>query len=316
MDEFDFYPQKPDLIERESRGSLSSTIFSMVLFVMVFLFVFADSVRFVAMLLIVLVIHELGHYIMMKRFKYKNVRMLFIPLMGAFVSGSKSEYSQKQSFFMIAAGPMPGILIGSLLILFSQSFDSTAMFNFGLIFSVLNLLNLVPLDPLDGGQLFKLLLRKNHELLLLVFAFFSSLIIIALGWFLDSYILIIFGFLMGFRVRSLQKRYQMHKDCIEEEVNFRTTYKKLTNKEFSKIKTIVLQHTPTLAKYIEFADSSEVESLLASQVNSVLVTPTVKDTSLVFRIILVLFWILCFLSPIILFYTIDKTWIEYAVSNW
>jgi len=316
MDEFDFYPQKPDLIERESRGSLSSTIFSMVLFVMVFLFVFADSVRFVAMLLIVLVIHELGHYIMMKRFKYKNVRMLFIPLMGAFVSGSKSEYSQKQSFFMIAAGPMPGILIGSLLILFSQSFDSTAMFNFGLIFSVLNLLNLVPLDPLDGGQLFKLLLRKNHELLLLVFAFFSSLIIIASGWFLDSYILIIFGFLMGFRVRSLQKRYQMHKDCIEEEVNFRITYKKLTNKEFSKIKTIVLQHTPTLAKYIEFADSSEVESLLASQVNSVLVTPTVKDTSLVFRIILVLFWILCFLSPIILFYTIDKTWIEYAVSNW
>ena len=316
MDEFDFYPQKPDLIERESRGSLSSTIFSMVLFVMVFLFVFADSVRFVAMLLIVLVIHELGHYIMMKRFKYKNVRMLFIPLMGAFVSGSKSEYSQKQSFFMIAAGPMPGILIGSFLILFSQSFDSTAMFNFGLIFSVLNLLNLIPLDPLDGGQLFKLLLRKNHELLLLVFAFFSSLVIIALGWFLDSYILIIFGFLMGFRVRSLQKRYQMHKDCIEEEVNFRTTYKKLTNKEFSKIKAIVLQHTPTLAKYIEFADSSEVESLLASQVNSVLVTPTVKDTSLVFRIILVLFWILCFLSPIILFYTIDKTWIEYAVSNW
>ena len=316
MDEFDFYPQKPDLIERESRGSLSSTIFSMVLFVMVFLFVFADSVRFVAMLLIVLVIHELGHYIMMKRFKYKNVRMLFIPLMGAFVSGSKSEYSQKQSFFMIAAGPMPGILIGSMLILFSQSFDSTAMFNFGLIFSVLNLLNLIPLDPLDGGQLFKLLLRKNHELLLLVFAFFSSLVIIALGWFLDSYILIIFGFLMGFRVRSLQKRYQMHKDCIEEEVNFRTTYKKLTNKEFSKIKAIVLQHTPTLAKYIEFADSSEVESLLASQVNSVLVTPTVKDTSLVFRIILVLFWILCFLSPIILFYTIDKTWIEYAVSNW
>lgn len=316
MDEFDYYPQKPDLIERESRGSLSSTIFSMVLFVMVFLFVFADSVRFVVMLLIVLVIHELGHYIMMKLFKYKNVRMLFIPLMGAFVSGTKSEYSQKQSFLMIAAGPMPGIIIGSLLMLFSQSVDSSAMFNFGLIFCVLNLLNLVPLDPLDGGQLFKLLLRKNPELLLLIFAFFSSLVIIAIGWFLDSYLLILFGFLMGFRVRSLQKRYQMHKDCIDEEVNFRTTYKKLTNKEFSKIKEIVLQHTPTLAKYIEVADSSEVEALLASQVNSVLVTPTVKDTSLFFRIVLVISWILCFLSPVILFYIVDKTWIEYAISNW
>ena len=316
MDEFDYYPQKPDLIERESRGSLSSTIFSMVLFIMVFLFVFADSVRFVAMLLIVLVIHELGHFLMMKLFKYKNVRMLFIPLMGAFVSGTKSEYSQKQSFFMIAAGPMPGILIGSLLLMFSQTFDSSVMFNFGLIFCVLNLLNLVPLDPLDGGQLFKLLLRKNHELLLLIFAFFSSVVIIAIGWFLDSYLLILFGFLMGFRVRSLQKRYQMHKDCIDEDVNFRTTYKKLTNREFSKIKEIVLQHTPTLAKYIEFADATEVEALLASQVNSVLVTPTVKDTSLLFRIILIASWILCFLSPIILFYTVDKTWIEYAISNW
>lgn len=316
MDEFDYYPQKPDLVERESRGSLSSTIFSMVLFVMVFLFVFADSVRFVAMLLIVLVIHELGHFLMMKLFKYKNVRMLFIPLMGAFVNGTKAEYSQKQSFYVIAAGPMPGILLGSMLILLSQSLDSSAMFNFGLIFIVLNLLNLIPLDPLDGGQLFKLLLRKNHELLLLVFAFISSLVIIGFGWFIDSYLVILFGFFMGFRVRSLQKRFQMHKDCLEEEINFRTTYKNLTNKEFSKIKAIVLEHTPTLAKYTEIADTTEIESILASQVNSVLVTPTVKDTSFLFRFTIVLSWVLCFGSPIILFYFIDKTWIEYALSNW
>lgn len=316
MDEFDYYPQKPDLIEKESRGSMSSTIFSMVLFVMVFLFVFADSMQFVVLLLIVLVIHELGHFLMMKFFNYKNVRMLFIPLMGAFVNGTKSEYSQKQSFFVIAAGPMPGIFIGSVLMLLSQSFHSSAMFNIGLVFNILNLMNLIPLDPLDGGQLFKLLLRKNHELLLLVFAFISSLVIIALGWFIDSYLLILFGFFMGFRVRSLQKRFQMHKDCLDEEVNFRTTYKKLTNREFSKIKSIVLEHTPALAKYIEIADSSEVEALLASQVNSVLVTPTIKDTSLLFRIGIVLCWILCFLSPFILYYFIDLTWAENALSNW
>ena len=116
MEEFDLYPPKPTLNEPKVKGSLAMTIFSIVLFILTFLFVFTDEVNFVFHLLIVLLVHEMGHFTMMKLFKYKNVRMLFIPLMGAFVQGSKEEYSQKQSLLVVGAGPFPGIIIGSILL--------------------------------------------------------------------------------------------------------------------------------------------------------------------------------------------------------
>ncbi len=316
MDQFDFYPQKPELIERESRGTLASTVFSMVLFVMVFLFVFSESVNFVLMILLVLLVHELGHFGFMKLYKYQNVRMLFIPLMGAFVNGSKSSYSQKESFLVVLAGPLPGIIIGSVCILLSPVFVMPELLKLGLIFLVLNIVNLIPLDPLDGGQLFKLLVQRKNEFFLMVFSFISSLVLIIGGWFMDAYLIIIFGFLMGFRVRALQKRYQMHKDLNEEEVNYNTTYKLLSNKDFSKIKETVLQHTPALAKYMEVADSDELDQIMASQVNSVLVTPTKQDASIFFKMMVVFSWLIAIASPFILYYFTDKAWVEYALSNW
>jgi len=60
-------------------------------------------VDFILPLIIVLLIHEMGHFLLMKLFKYDNVRMLFIPLMGAFVQGNKEEYSQKQSLWVVIA---------------------------------------------------------------------------------------------------------------------------------------------------------------------------------------------------------------------
>ena len=316
MEEFDYYPQKPALIEHESRGKLSVTIFSMVLFILTFLMIFSEEISFVLYLVLVLVIHELGHFGFMKLFGYKNVRMLFIPFMGAFVKGSKSEYSQRESFLVVGAGPFPGIILGVLLIFFSENFHEVWMLTLGLMFLFLNLINLLPLDPLDGGQAFKLLVQKNNELFLLVFAFISSLILIGFGWFIGSMLLILFGFFMGIRVRSLQKQYQMHKDIKEEQVNFKTTYKRLTNREFSIIREIILNHTPNLRKYIDYAESEEVSKLMASQVNNVLVTPTKNDASLLFRIGYIALWIGAFAAPFWLYSVLDKDWLEYAFSNW
>lgn len=302
MQEFDFYPEKPDLVEYTPKSSLSLTIFSLVVFIMVFLLFFEDQFLFLVNLLIVLIIHELGHFVAMKVFKYKNVRMLFIPLMGAFVQGKKSNYSQKQSLIVLIAGPFPGILIGNILYWYaSLSPQNSWLGEPALIFILLNIINLLPIDPLDGGQMFKLLVRKRvNELLLVIFALLSSLILIGVGAYMRYYVVIAFGFFMAFRVRALQKKYQMHKDLHDESVDYATTYKSLSNRDFSKIKEVVLEHTPALRKFIDQVSSEESEPVLASQVNNVLVTPIERDTSLFFRIMVVGFWLLSFLSPWIL----------------
>ena len=116
----------------------------------------------------------------------------------------------------------------------------------------------------------------------------------------DSYIIIAFGFFMAFRVRALQKKYQMHKELVGESVNYATTYKLLSNRDFSKIKEVVLHHTPALRKFIDQVSSEEADPVLASQVNNVLVTPIERDTSFFFRFLIVAFWLLSFLSPWIL----------------
>ena len=277
MEEYDFYPPKPELIEAKPKGNLALTVFSVVLFVIAFLLVFTEEVNFIIYFLVVLLTHELGHFTMMKAFGYKNVRMLFIPLMGAFVQGSKEEYSQKQSLIVIGAGPFPGIILGFGFILLASLFQEVWMVNLGLLFLFLNLMNLIPLDPLDGGQLFKLLMKHNHDLFLLIFSFVSSLVLIIVGWLIDEYMLILFGFIMGFRVRSIQNQYHLRKELRAEEINYKTTYKLLSNKDFQRIKNVLLERSNALRTYVDNVSEEEAKPLLASQVNSVLVSPVKKD---------------------------------------
>lgn len=300
MEEYDFYPPKPELIEAKPKGNLALTVFSIVLFVIAFLLVFTEEVNFIIYFLVVLLTHELGHFVMMKAFGYRNVRMLFIPLMGAFVQGSKEEYSQKQSLIVVGAGPFPGIILGVGLILLANVFQEVWMVNLGLLYLFLNLMNLIPLDPLDGGQMFKLLMKNNHDLFLLIFSFISSLVLIVVGWLIDEYMLIAFGFIMGFRVRSIQNQYHLRKELREEDINYKTTYKMLSNKDFQGIKNILLERNNALRTYVDNVSEEDANPLLASQVNSVLLSPVNKDASILFKITIIFFWIASLLTPLVL----------------
>ena len=309
MDDYDLYPPKPELIEQKQKSNPSLTFFSLVLFVLAFMLVFGDEINFIIYLLIVLLIHEFGHFMAMKFFGYKNVRMMFIPLMGAFVQGKKRNYSQRQSFIVVLSGPIPGMFLGAFLMWYGNYMHSYWLVELSSLFLVLNLVNLLPLDPLDGGQLFKLFIRKNNELFLMIFALISSLMIISLGWILSSTIIILFGFFMAFRVRALQKQFQMHKDLESEDVNYFTQYKLLSNHDFLKIKEVVLTHTPPLRKYVDQVSSEEAAPILASQVNNVLSTPIEKDTNTIFKILVITLWMSSFLLPYLLYKTLDLNWL-------
>ncbi|MFT5777459.1 MAG: stage IV sporulation protein FB [Crocinitomicaceae bacterium] len=309
MTEYNLYPEKPELVEHQPKSSLSLTVFSLVLFVMVFLLIFDDQLLFIVQLIIVILVHELGHFVMMKRFGYKNVRMLFIPLMGAFVQGKKRNYSERQNFWVLIAGPFPGILIGYGLMWYSTLSPYNAWLSEpAILFLLLNIINLLPLDPLDGGQLFKLFAKKRNELFLMIFALISSLILIGVGAYISNYVVIAFGFLMGFRVRALQKQFQMHKELKGHNVNYSTTYKLLSNQDFVTIKKVVLEHTPALQKFVDHATMDESNPVIASQVNNVLETPIEKDASFLFKAMILIMWGFSFFSPIILSFFFGLKW--------
>jgi len=318
MDEYNMYPEKPQLETKKNKkgDGFGMTIFSIILFVSSMLWLFSDSLLFILLLVFVLLVHELGHYSFMRLYKYENVRMLFVPLMGAFVQGMKDRYSQLQSFLVVMAGPIPGLALGILFFILAQNYQSDWMMTVSLLFIFLNGINLLPLDPLDGGQLLKLLIKRNQDLFQLILSLVTSLGLITVGLYIDSLVLTLFGFLMAFRVRSLQRNYIIRKDLTNEKIEFEATYEELNNKQYADIKQIVLRNTPALQKYVSLNIDDDVEPIIASQVRNILVSPMTRDASRIQQFIVIFIWILSFALPIYLFFNSTFDWYIDAIQNW
>jgi Zn-dependent protease len=307
MDNNSLYPEKPILENEEVKNNWGLTVFSLVLFILSLLLVFSEKFIFIAFLILVLFIHEMGHLLVMKFFKYENVRMLFIPLMGAFVQGSKPKYSQRESLLVVFAGPLPGILFGGIALYVASIIQNESVLTLGFIFIFLNTINLLPVDPLDGGQLFKLLVHRQRDLFLMIFALVSSMLMIVVGFLVGDYLIIIFGFIMGIRVRGMQRNHVVRSKLDDLEVNYRCTYEELSNRDYSLIKSVLIDNSTTLKKYIDMSDE-DIDPIIAPKVSAMLIAPIKKDASLFFKIVLIFLWIGSFIGPLILFLNLDFSW--------
>ena len=307
MAEFELYPEKPQLQKQVVRSNWGLTVFTIVLFIAVFLSLYSDRADFVFFLVFVLLVHEFGHFSMMNRFNYDNVRMLFIPLMGAFVQGSKERYSQKESLLVVIFGPFPGIILGSIGLYLSGVYQVDWLLLLSFIFIFVNAINLLPIDPLDGGQILKLLVIRQRDLYLMVFALISSLTLIVVGFLMKDWLVAGFGFLMGIRVRAMQKNYQLRKELNELHVNYISTYEELSNRDYHMIKQVLIKDKPILAELDEFS-MEEGNTILASHVSELLIAPIHKDLSWVGKISLFIAWILLFAIPIYLMLTLNFNW--------
>jgi Zn-dependent protease len=105
----------------------------------------------VGILVGVLFLHEMGHYLAMRAFDYQNVRMFFIPLLGAAVSGRNYNVKGWQKVIVSLAGPVPGIVAGALLGLFAIATGHSLATKIALMALLVNGINLLPILPLDGG---------------------------------------------------------------------------------------------------------------------------------------------------------------------
>ena len=104
-------------------------------------------------LLGVLLFHEAGHYFAMLLFGYKNVRVFFIPFLGALATGENLLVPAWKKAIMLLMGPLPGMIVASFLI--AGTLHATPpdwLMTTLIVLLSLNGFNLLPLVPLDGGQ--------------------------------------------------------------------------------------------------------------------------------------------------------------------
>jgi Zn-dependent protease len=145
-----------------------------------------NPVAFTVMLVGVLFFHELGHYVGMRIFGYRNVRMFFIPLFGAAVSGQKTTVKSYQEAIVTLLGPLPGlclavVLFGAACVPGLTREHRLPLIQASLLLGLINGFNLLPVFPLDGGRLLNQVLFSRNRYLEGVFQLLAATAMIAYG---------------------------------------------------------------------------------------------------------------------------------------
>ena len=130
---------------------LGTIVISLVAFVALGFFRFSPID--IGILLLVIFVHELGHTVAMKVFGYRDVHMLFIPLLGGAAAGKERNPSGSRKAMVALLGPVPGIALG---VGFAIAYSLTLQEVFAQVARAslfINVFNLLPFHPLDGARL-------------------------------------------------------------------------------------------------------------------------------------------------------------------
>ena len=101
---------------------------------------------------VLLFIHEMGHYIQLRREGVKPSGMLFIPFLGAVVGARSLGGSAIAEARVGLAGPVLGSLAAAALIPVAAATGNEMFTALAFTGFFLNLFNLLPVVPLDGGR--------------------------------------------------------------------------------------------------------------------------------------------------------------------
>lgn len=100
-----------------------------------------------------LFMHEMGHYLAARQSGLDVGAPCFIPFVGAWINLKEQPLSAEVEAYIGIAGPVVGSIAAFICYLLAQSFESRTLLAIAYSGFVLNLFNLIPLSPLDGGRI-------------------------------------------------------------------------------------------------------------------------------------------------------------------
>ena len=263
------YPPKP--IPAEEEENWTRTVISLLAFIGIFYFILGQDLQRVLNLAFVLFVHEAGHYLAMKRYNYKEVKMFFIPFLGAYVSGDKDQLSKKEMLVVILAGPVPGIIIGTLLNLISAMYEIPELGSLGKLFVIINAFNLIPVTPLDGGRLIETLFFSSNILIQNIFMVFSMLLVGVYAFYSQELILLLLILFLFLRIKYNVTISRIRKELSSNAISYYKSFSELSNEEYWKIRNFISRKLPELRTYrLEDNRVSEYESKAIASVKNIL----------------------------------------------
>lgn len=292
------FPEKPTY--NEKKQSIKKSIISLILFVAAFYFIFKWDLKYIFVLTGVILIHEIGHFLAMRIFKYNDLSIFFVPLIGALVTGRKEKISQKQKTIIAFAGPLPGVLIGSFLITTALVTKNDFLWRTGAIFIYLNLFNLLPIMPLDGGQIIKSLFFQNNEKINIAFIWLSIIILALIALKLGSYILLVIPLFLFMQIKN-QTQIKNFKAYIKNKgFNIDRDFKELSKEEYWLIRDEIAVNIKAISNIVEPKRYSPIpaENRVIDVMKQIVQKQPIKDIRIGGKILFLFLWILTFMIPL------------------
>jgi Zn-dependent protease len=104
-------------------------------------------------LIVLLFVHEMGHVVEAKRQGLPVSVPVFIPFMGALITMKQMPHDAWREARLALAGPLLGSAAALLLYILGLAYDSQQLKALAFLGFLLNLFNLLPVIPLDGGRI-------------------------------------------------------------------------------------------------------------------------------------------------------------------
>ena len=165
-------------------GALSFAAFAMLI-----------GVEFALLVIAALFVHEFGHLLAYWLMGQPWGRMIFLPFLGAVAVPRLPFQSQSQSVFAALMGPAFSVLLAIACGIAAYLWPDSArnFISLGLITVALNLFNLLPVEPLDGGVALRSVLQRLMGAQARFGLMLVGLALLVAGSYLDQVLIMFFG---------------------------------------------------------------------------------------------------------------------------
>jgi Zn-dependent protease len=116
-------------------------------------YAYAFGWKFAVGLTGLLLVHELGHLVAARVVGLRSSTPVFVPFLGAVIRLRQPPTSAKMEANVAVGGPAAGTLSALVCLVFFLWTDSTLMLVLAYTACLINLFNLIPCAPLDGGKI-------------------------------------------------------------------------------------------------------------------------------------------------------------------
>lgn len=132
-------------------GKVATTAGTMLISMVVYSWIFGwpYAVGFVVLLFL----HEMGHFVAARQRGLQVGAPTFIPFVGAWIQLKEQPHSVETEAYVAFAGPIAGTVAALVCYYLARNYDSNLLLALSYSGFMLNLFNLIPVSPLDGGRI-------------------------------------------------------------------------------------------------------------------------------------------------------------------